>query len=102
MEVDGNVHISVRIYDVNRFHQFGLVSIEPSGPSVASQSRGSSTSSRKRQTSLFTWTVVFSGITKLGTTYTYTLVPQNANGDTIGTRITGTFVLPGESCVYYS
>ena len=88
MEVDGNVNITVRIYD-SRFNQFGM-SIEPSRPS-ASQSQESSTSTRKRQTSLFTWTVVFSGVTR-GTHYTYTLVPQDANGDTIGTAINGTFI----------
>ena len=94
MEVDGNVHITVMIYD-SSFQQFGLT-IDPSRPS-ASQGRRASASSRKRQTSPFTWSVVFSEVTR-GTTYTYSLVPQGANGDTIGTTITGTFVLP--KCKY--
>ena len=68
-----------------------------SGPSVASQSQESSTSSRKRQAVLYTLTVVFSGVTR-GTTYTYTLVPLDANGDTIGTAINGTF-MRSKSCM---
>lgn len=81
--MDGTIQLPVRIYD-GKFAQFG-VSTVPGLPDPA----------QRRATSAvpYTLTIVFSAGINPGTTYSYTLQPQDSSGQTIGINITGTFML---------